>query len=584
MRIVSARVSGIALALVVAVTALWARIVLLRSSRRRHPLPFRRRQADRSGACSPGCAGAPSGRHAADDRRLSPEARAGRSSTTSARPAAASGKPPTAGLTWRAGVGPVSSRPLRSARSPLPSRTRTSSTSAWARRSCAATSSRATASTRRTDAGRTWTHLGLEKTLAIGAHPRPSHESRHRVRRRARRSVRRQRRSAACSRRPTAARPGRRCCSATTRPARSICRSIRRTPTSCTRRSGKCSARRIRSRAAARAAACSRARTAATTWTELTKNAGLPKPIWGKVGVAVSGADPNRVYAIDRSGRRRRLLSDDAGATWKLVNDDRRLRQRAFYYTRIYADPKAKDTVYVLNIAVLSLDRRRQDDPHHLGAARRQPRPVDCAERSEAHDQQQRRRRQRLDQRRRELDRPGFSDRAVLQRLHDRARAVSRLRRAAGQQHGLRAEHRRRRALRGRRRRERLHRAGPGGHRRLLCRQLRRPADAHQPPDRRAPRDQRLARQPDGILGRDITERFQWTYPIVIAPTDPDTLYVTSQHVWKSTNEGQSVDSASARTSRAHDPSTLGPSGGPITLDQTGVETYATSSRWRRRA
>ena len=37
------------------------------------------------------------------------------------------------------------------------------------------------------------------------------------------------------------------------------------------------------------------------------------------------------------------------GATWKLVNDDRRLRQRAFYYTRIYADPQAKDTVYVLN-------------------------------------------------------------------------------------------------------------------------------------------------------------------------------------------------------------------------------------------
>ena len=71
----------------------------------------------------------------------------------------------------------------------------------------------------------------------------------------------------------------------------------------------------------------------------------------------------------------------------------------------------------------------------------------------------QRRRRQRVAQRRRELDRPGLSDRAVLQRLHDRARAVPRLRRAAGQQHGVRAEHRRRRALRRRRRRERLHRA-----------------------------------------------------------------------------------------------------------------------------
>jgi photosystem II stability/assembly factor-like uncharacterized protein len=44
--------------------------------------------------------------------------------------------------------------------------------------------------------------------------------------------------------------------------------------------------------------------------------------------------------------------SDDAGQNWKRVNEDRRLRQRAFYYTRIYADPQAKDTVYVLNTAV----------------------------------------------------------------------------------------------------------------------------------------------------------------------------------------------------------------------------------------
>ena len=116
----------------------------------------------------------------------------------------------------------------------------------------------------------------------------------------------------------------------------------------------------------------------------------------------------------------------------------------------------------------------------------------------------------------------------------------------------------------------------PRRHGRLLRRQLRRAADAHQPAHRRAPRDQRLARQPDGLLGRATsTERFQWTFPIVIAPTDPNTLYVTSQHVWKSTNEGQSWQRISPDLTR-HDPATLGPSGGPITLDQTGVETYAT--------
>jgi photosystem II stability/assembly factor-like uncharacterized protein len=80
---------------------------------------------------------------------------------------------------------------------------------------------------------------------------------------------------------------------------------------------------------------------------------------------------------------------------------------------------------------------------------------------------------------------------------------------------------------------------------------------------------------PMGFSSGDITERFQWTYPIVIAPTNPDVLYVTSQHVWKSINEGQSWQRISPDLTR-HDPSTLGPSGGPITLDQTGVETYAT--------
>ena len=80
---------------------------------------------------------------------------------------------------------------------------------------------------------------------------------------------------------------------------------------------------------------------------------------------------------------------------------------------------------------------------------------------------------------------------------------------------------------------------------------------------------------PMGSSASDITERFQWTFPIVIAPADPKTLYATSQHVWKSTNEGQSWRRISPDLTR-HDPATLGPSGGPITLDQTGVETYAT--------
>jgi hypothetical protein len=80
---------------------------------------------------------------------------------------------------------------------------------------------------------------------------------------------------------------------------------------------------------------------------------------------------------------------------------------------------------------------------------------------------------------------------------------------------------------------------------------------------------------PMGYASADIAERFQWTFPIVFSPQDPKVLYVGSQHVWMTTNEGQSWTKISPDLTR-HDPSTLGPSGGPITKDHTGVETYAT--------
>src|SRR5690606_4670762 len=86
------------------------------------------------------------------------------------------------------------------------------------------------------------------------------------------------------------------------------------------------------------------------TWTEITRNPGLPQGIIGKIGVSVSGADPNRVYAIIEADSGGVFVSDDAGATWTRVNDDRNMRQRAFYYTRIYADPQDRETVYVLNV------------------------------------------------------------------------------------------------------------------------------------------------------------------------------------------------------------------------------------------
>jgi photosystem II stability/assembly factor-like uncharacterized protein len=104
-------------------------------------------------------------------------------------------------------------------------------------------------------------------------------------------------------------------------------------------------------------------------WTELTTNIGLPKGIWGKVGLAVSPAKSSRVWAIIEHDSGGVFRSDDAGQTWERINEDRNLRQRAWYYSKLYADPKDTNVVYVLNVAFFkSTDGGRtystMDTPH----------------------------------------------------------------------------------------------------------------------------------------------------------------------------------------------------------------------------
>jgi photosystem II stability/assembly factor-like uncharacterized protein len=310
------------------------------------------------------------------------------------------------------------------------------------------------------------------------------------------------------------------------------------------------------------------------TWTELTKNAGLPNSIWGKTGVSVSGADPSRVYAIIEAAEGGVFLSDDAGHSWKQINEDRRLRQRAFYYTRIYADPQAKDTVYILNTGIYrSTDagksiraiRVPHGDNHDLWIAANDPKrminsndgganvSINAGETWTAQGY------------------PTAQFYNVFTTAHvpyhvcgaqqDNSTAcvpsggAGTLYDAGGGESGYIAPDPEDTDV--------FYAGSYGG---LLTRVNRRTGEQRAInvwPD-----------NPMGFSAGDIRERFQWTYPIVIAPTDPNTLYVTSQHVWKSTNEGQSWERISPDLTR-HDATTLGPSGGPITLDQTGVETYA---------
>jgi len=88
------------------------------------------------------------------------------------------------------------------------------------------------------------------------------------------------------------------------------------------------------------------------TWKEISKNKGFPKDTLGIIGVTVSPLNNQRVWAMvenkDKGGLYR---SDDGGENWSLVNSDRSLRQRAWYYTRVYADTKDVDVVYVMNVS-----------------------------------------------------------------------------------------------------------------------------------------------------------------------------------------------------------------------------------------
>ena len=87
------------------------------------------------------------------------------------------------------------------------------------------------------------------------------------------------------------------------------------------------------------------------TWKKLTE--GLPSTVMGKIGVTVSRANPKLVYAIIESDDGGLYRSDDGGNSWRLINDDRVLRARSWYYMHIYADPSDENIVYVLNAPMM---------------------------------------------------------------------------------------------------------------------------------------------------------------------------------------------------------------------------------------
>ncbi|NNF26606.1 MAG: glycosyl hydrolase, partial [Gemmatimonadetes bacterium] len=324
------------------------------------------------------------------------------------------------------------------------------------------------------------------------------------------------------------------------------------------------------------------------TWNEITGNIGLAEGPVGKIGVAVSPANPDRVWAlIEHEPDGGVWRSDDGGESWERVNEERKLRQRAFYYTRIYADPQDEDIVYAVNTGLYrSRDggetftqaiRVPHGDNHDLWIASDNPDRMINANDGGANvsinggetwtDQ----------------DFPTAQFYRVITTEHmpyhicggqqDNSTACTPVR---GWNH--------------------MTARGPGsGEWYYAVGGCESGYVAPNPVnldvfyagcyggalsrfDMSTGATRAVNVWPENPMGQsseDLIERVQWTFPIVFSHHDPDVLYTGTQKVWRTTTEGQNWEQLSPDLTRS-DPSTMGPSGGPITKDQTGVETYAT--------
>ena len=88
------------------------------------------------------------------------------------------------------------------------------------------------------------------------------------------------------------------------------------------------------------------------TWSKISSNEGFAKGILGIIGVTVSPVNSERIFAIVENEEKGGVYrSDNGGKTWKYVNSNRSLRQRAWYYSKIYADTQNQDIVYVMNVS-----------------------------------------------------------------------------------------------------------------------------------------------------------------------------------------------------------------------------------------
>jgi photosystem II stability/assembly factor-like uncharacterized protein len=317
------------------------------------------------------------------------------------------------------------------------------------------------------------------------------------------------------------------------------------------------------------------------TWTEITRNPGLPRGLVGKVGITVSPVNPERVWAIVEAEDGGVFRSDNGGRTWTKTNEQRNLRQRAWYYTRIYADTQNADTVYVLNTGMYkSNDGGRtftsisvpHGDNHDLWIAPNDPqRMINSNDGGANVSFNGGRTWSEQDQATAQFYRVALDNQFPYniygaQQDNSTVRIASR-----NTDFGIT---------------ERDWWDVGGGESGWIAPS---PKDANvvfagsyggliTRYDHRTGQLRNVDVWPDNPMGAGaeaMKYRFQWNFPILFSPHDPNTLYTAGNILFKSTNEGQSWTAISPDLTR-NDKTKQGSSGGPITKDNTSVEYYDT--------
>ena len=316
------------------------------------------------------------------------------------------------------------------------------------------------------------------------------------------------------------------------------------------------------------------------TWSQLTGH-GLPAGLLGRIDIAISAVDSQRVYAMIEAGEGGLYRSDDGGTQWRRVSDDGRVRQRAWYFSKIYADPNHIDTVYALNTGMLrsvdggktfNLVSATHGDHHALWID-----PNNSASLINANDGGA------------SVSLDGgttwstqdnqptgqfyhvATDNRFPYYVYGAQQDNSNLAVASYDDEGV---------------------IGPrdwypagGGESGFVIPD---PRDAeiiysdaenqYARFDRRSQQAQNISPDPidnSGHPAAELQHRFNWTAPLMISPHDPDGLYAASEVLWKSTDRGMSWKIISPDLTR-NDKTKQAASGGPLTKDITSVEYYDT--------